>query len=508
MKYDVFISYRREGGDKYARTIQQALEKEYRVFLDFDELKDGVFDQRIIDAISESPVFLLILSKGALDRCVNEHDWVRLEILHAAKCGCHIVPVTIVDDNFDGLPSSLPYDLRRAIGQHQFSELQMKTLFKVSMAQLVNDRIAPYVHREVLNTGTEIHIDVDEDCDLFRFKTFIRHLNAADDNVIYLTPGKYKLEFISTHVVGVKKTMVYSLANDITCDFIEMTLKEEVETAIAKQKSDENAKKNTIWEIIEGIKHNAEERESIKEPLSPIDLDYKEKGWTIIGNGKSVLQKIDLDKIKDDLSFIKISESVIAIEKEAFNYSPSQLIVIPDSVKTIGKDAFNYVPNIVYHGTAQGMPWGAFHVNVFIEDDFIYADKNKKEITGYIGDASLVTIPRKVETIGALSFYYCHYIKTIVIPNSVTRICESAFDGCVNLQEVKCSDSLKHIDWAAFRQCKSLKSIVIPKSIRDIGECAFYGCDNLKTVYLGNPNANYSKNDCPSFPEHTQIIKT
>ena len=27
-KYDIFISYRREGGKGYARTIQQALEKE------------------------------------------------------------------------------------------------------------------------------------------------------------------------------------------------------------------------------------------------------------------------------------------------------------------------------------------------------------------------------------------------------------------------------------------------------------------------------------------------
>lgn len=147
IKYDIFISYRREGGDKYARTIQQALEKQYRVFLDFDELKDGVFDQRIIDAINESPVFLLILSKGALDRCVNEDDWVRQEILHASKSGCHIVPVTI-DDTFDGLPASLPEELRSIVRQHQFSELQMKTLFKASMGQLIHDRIAPYVHRE------------------------------------------------------------------------------------------------------------------------------------------------------------------------------------------------------------------------------------------------------------------------------------------------------------------------------------------------------------------------
>lgn len=148
MKYDIFISYRRDGGDKYARTIQQALEKRYRVFLDFDELEDGVFDQRIIDAINNSPVFLLILSKGALDRCVNEDDWVRQEILQAIKSGCHIVPVTIVEDNFEGIPSDLPKELQHAVGQHQFSELQMKTLFKESMEKMVKSRIAPYVHRK------------------------------------------------------------------------------------------------------------------------------------------------------------------------------------------------------------------------------------------------------------------------------------------------------------------------------------------------------------------------
>ena len=223
-KYDIFISYRREGGDKYARTIQQALEKQYHVFLDFDELKDGVIDQRIVDAISESPVFLLILSKGALDRCVNENDWVRQEILQAAKSGCHIVPVTI-DDTFDGFPASLPEELRRVVGQHQFSELQMKTLFKASMEQLVHDRIAPYIHREAAATGAEIHIETDTDCDMFRFKTFIRHLKAGEDNVVRLNPGNYKFEFVSTLYPDVRTSMIYSILPEMTCDFIEVELK-------------------------------------------------------------------------------------------------------------------------------------------------------------------------------------------------------------------------------------------------------------------------------------------
>lgn len=242
-KYDVFISYRREGGDKYARTIQQALEKQYRVFLDFDELKDGVFDQRIIDAISESSVFLLILSKGALDRCANEDDWVRQEILHATKCGCHIVPVTI-DDTFEGLPASLPEELRHAVGQHQFSELQMKTLFKASMDQLVRNRIEPYVHREETDIGAEIHIETDADCDLLCFKTFKCHLKTGEDNIIHMDPGKYKFEFVSTLYPEAKFSMVYSLNPDITCDYIEVKLKGEMDKASLKRQAEEKQKRN------------------------------------------------------------------------------------------------------------------------------------------------------------------------------------------------------------------------------------------------------------------------
>ena len=228
-KYDIFISYRRKGGDKYARTIQQALAKDYNVFLDFDELEDGKFDQRIIDAINSSSVFLLILSKGALDRCVNEDDWVRQEILQAVESECHIVPVTIIGDGFEGVPDCLPEDLRNAVGSHQFSEVHMETLFKESLAKLIKKRIVPFVQKEDTKTGAEIHIETDADCDLYRFKTFVAHIKADEDNVIYLSPGKYKLGFVSTQMPDIKCSKVYSLASDVTCDFIEVKIKEEVD---------------------------------------------------------------------------------------------------------------------------------------------------------------------------------------------------------------------------------------------------------------------------------------
>ena len=228
-KYDIFISYRRKGGDKYARTIQQALSKDYQVFLDFDELEDGVFDQRIIDAINSSSVFLLILSKGALDRCVNEGDWVRQEILQAVESGCHIVPVTIIGDGFEGVPDCLPEKLRNAVGSHQFSEVHMETLFKESLAKLIKKRIVPYIQKEETKAGIEIHIETDADCDLYRFKSFVTHLKANKDNVIYLSPGKYKLDFVSTQIPNVKCSKVYALTPGVACDFIEIAIKEDVD---------------------------------------------------------------------------------------------------------------------------------------------------------------------------------------------------------------------------------------------------------------------------------------
>ena len=243
MKYDVFISYRRDGGDKYARTIQQALEKQFRVFLDFDELEDGVFDQRIIDAISESPVFLLILSKGALDRCVNENDWVRKEILQAVKCGCHIVPVTIIGDNFNKLPEELPEELRRAVGSHQFSQLHMETLFKESMAKLVKTRIAPYIHNEHFDTGAEIHIEADADCLLFHFKKIQCPIREGVDNVVRLKRGKHKLEFVSLEYEDIKDQQVLEIPYEDYTDFIEVKMKDRIET---KRKSVEEDTKRKI----------------------------------------------------------------------------------------------------------------------------------------------------------------------------------------------------------------------------------------------------------------------
>lgn len=95
MAYDIFISYRRKGaGAGVAGELQAKLENlGYKVFLDVDEIGSGQFPEQIERAISECKDFILVLSPGTLDRCVEEEDWVRREILQAQNQDKNIIGV-------------------------------------------------------------------------------------------------------------------------------------------------------------------------------------------------------------------------------------------------------------------------------------------------------------------------------------------------------------------------------------------------------------------------------
>ena len=74
-----------------------------------------------------------------------------------------------------------------------------------------------------------------------------------------------------------------------------------------------------------------------------------------------------------------------------------------------------------------------------------------------------VAIPESVNTISAGAFYNCKSLKSINIPNSVTEISNGTFKGCSSLESITIPDSVTKIGLAAFAACTSLESITIPK---------------------------------------------
>ena len=110
-KYDVFISYRRDGGSETAVLICDALRRQgYRVFLDVESLRSGPFNTELYRVIENVTDFLLILPPHSLERCIHEDDWVRLEIECAKKHGKNIIPILLRGFSFpEKLPESIDF---------------------------------------------------------------------------------------------------------------------------------------------------------------------------------------------------------------------------------------------------------------------------------------------------------------------------------------------------------------------------------------------------------------
>jgi len=114
--YDIFLSYRREGGETTAILLRDRLTaKGYVVFLDIESLASGSFNEKLLDVINDCNDVVVICSKGALDRCSNDGDWVRREIAHAFAKNKNIVPIMLRGFEW---PSDLPEDIKTLANQN------------------------------------------------------------------------------------------------------------------------------------------------------------------------------------------------------------------------------------------------------------------------------------------------------------------------------------------------------------------------------------------------------
>ena len=136
MKYDVFISYRREGGYDTAKHLNDLLVRDgYRVSFDIDTLRNGDFDVQLLERIEECKDFILVVDKHAFDRTLDpdfdpQKDWLRCELAHALKHNKNIIPVFL--SGVSGFPSGLPKDIVEVTSKNgpQYNKFYFNEFYK------------------------------------------------------------------------------------------------------------------------------------------------------------------------------------------------------------------------------------------------------------------------------------------------------------------------------------------------------------------------------------------
>ena len=178
-------------------------------------------------------------------------------------------------------------------------------------------------------------------------------------------------------------------------------------------------------------------------------------GYPVTGIGEYAFESCT------DMTDVEIPESVVSIRAEAFGGCEGLANVeIPRNVMYIDVTAFGFC----YRFTVD--PANAVYSS---RNGLLLSKDGRTLVRGVYGD--------------------------VEIPSSVTKIGDSAFDGCPLLESVTIPDGVLDIGAHAFCCCDGLENILIPQSVTNIGTRAFGSCYNLRSFAVDPANRFYSARD-------------
>ena len=107
------------------------------------------------------------------------------------------------------------------------------------------------------------------------------------------------------------------------------------------------------------------------------------------------------------------------------------------------------------------------------------------------GKSSLtsVTIPNSVTNIGVAAFWCCSGLTSVTILGNVTND-TSPFINCTNLTTLVLGEEMTKVGNRMFYACSGLMSVTIPNNVTSIGNSAFENCSNLTSMAIGNGVTN------------------
>lgn len=494
MKEQVFISYRRDGGDVTAKLICESLKNHgYSVFYDFDSLSGGYFDDRIIEAIEGCKDFILVLPKNSLDRCVNEDDWVRLEIECAMKNRKNLIPVMLPDFTFPGnLPQSIK-DLPR-VNAVTF----VMAYFDGVIATLIDRMISKPVRSFAAPAQALTPSDGLE---------FVFH---DDVNGYAVKVGKCK----DSHII-VPRTHQGKAVNAVAEDgFRDCSALQKITLPDTITRIDDSAFQGCtiLDEIIipDKVTHIGAWAFYQCTSLTQINIpkNVRNIGKRAFARCASV-EKFSVDAL--NMFFCAVENHLYSKDRKTFyNYAcavnePS--FSVPEGVTKIADCAFAQCTSLA----SVSLPDSVDEICDFafidcsaLTDVRMPAHLERLGECAFKACSSLIDIkvPYGVTDIDEYCFWHCASLKSAALPDTVTNIGKSAFNGCDSLRNISIPEKVTSIGQSAFYECKSLRNITIPEKVTSIDGWAFYKCTSLNTIVIPRNVSNIGKRaftDCSSL---------
>lgn len=261
------------------------------------------------------------------------------------------------------------------------------------------------------------------------------------------------------------------------------------------------ASANTAYSSVDGVVFNKTVTDLIYYPTG------KAGEYTVPGTVTTIKQSSCEGTKK--LTKITLPPSVKKIEDSAFeNSSLSELAFSGTSgLETIGKRAFiwAHLSNVTIPASVKLLEWGAFYgqngnnsfdgqglKTVTVEDN---SQLEEIGAEAFRGNKKLEKFEFKgtckLEKIRNAAFRDNYSLPSFTFPQTITRIDESAFNGCSSMKSAtfKEPSSFVFVGSGSFQNC-GLENLKLPESVTTIGQSAFNSCDKLVSIDLPKTTTN------------------
>lgn len=220
MKYDIFISYRRQGGYDTAKHLNDLLTRDgYKVSFDIDTLRSGDFDVQLLKRIEQCKDFILIVDEHAFDRTLNRNfdrtkDWMRNELAYALKKDKNIIPVFL--SGVKGFPEGLPDDVKGVMTKNgpEYNRYYFNDFYRELKRRFLHKSRRSYFMKMFMGVILIIML-----CSMFYMKRCIGSKETEmGNNVEKVDTSKYYMgEFDDSKlfIKGLKRGMVYDTRKDL-----------------------------------------------------------------------------------------------------------------------------------------------------------------------------------------------------------------------------------------------------------------------------------------------------
>lgn len=258
MIYDIFISYRSEGGFETAKHLNDLLVRDgYNVSFDKNMAREGDFDKILFERIEQCRDFLVVVDRHAFDRMINpapdydpKKDWMRVEIAYALKLKRNIVSVLLPDASY---PKKLPEDLDKLdvkngpkYSKDYFDSFydKLKNKFLHSVPRNVQHLNHETQDIKVIATTANLKVKADLDCNFYVDGEEQEMLKAGRIRKLPLAEGQYELDFVSVENEFDRLVMTFEMPTKDTV--LPISLAEKKQQRLEKEAAEQEAKRKAF----------------------------------------------------------------------------------------------------------------------------------------------------------------------------------------------------------------------------------------------------------------------